>query len=1845
MKKLRIAKAILAIVSAAAMILIGFTGLTPKAYATMPANTATAQGAASSTNRNVTVTAFQQNWNSIAKECTETYGPEGVGYVQVSPPQETVRGKQWWTSYQVASYNLNSKLGTEAEFKQMVSTCRAAGVGVIADAVINHTTGVDRKEGVGTAGSTFDIEGNFPAIGYTKDDFHTCDHNIGNYHDAQEVWNCRLSGLQDLDTSREHVQDIIAGYMAKLLKMGVAGFRIDAVKHIDPKDVSAIKAKLAQKSGIAEDKIYWNQETLGNASEAAEIQPKNYTGTGEVHEMDFAYSLKNAFNGNFGGVAGLKNIENKLLPSQQAGVFVSNWDTERNGSTLSYKDGSRYLLANAFMLAYGYGTPSINSGYKFEDSQDGHDSGAPGATDTTVPDTVCSTDSGWLCVQRWTAIRGMVGFHNNITGKVTNWWSNGSDAIGFERDKTGYLAINNSDKEIRRTFTSSLPAGEYCNVYAAGDCSSTVTVGADGSFETTVPAHSAVAIYTKALKSTWQGGQKSNPLDPAEDQPKPEQEDTDNSITVYYRTGWSNPHIHHQAAGTADGWTKVPGDKMTKACDGYYSASVPLINGKLEFVFNDGNNNWDHPAGNPNGNFTVTEKKDITVADGTITAANPCPVKYQPKTKLTVHYKPKAGDAAADKRGVYVWGTQKDGTQLDGKYYKFNQADDAFGKVFTMEFDGAFDHLGAIVTTEDWNKDGQKDRIIDTSGGSAEVWVQGGDETTYTDPPADAGKTIRKLDVTIHYRRADNNYAGWDVWKWADGIADNLPATFRSHDSFGKIAQYSLQGDSVKHPKFIIRYGGSAWKGREGNGKDANGDREIPWSAITMTGTDTAKAEIWIVSGDTTVYTSPNNVDTSNKITNAEISRLNEITLKLNRPVSESDLAGKISLDTAKIKSFKVVDGSKVVITTESEIAPDSAVKVKIAGYNEATAVAGSVVRTEAFDKKYAYSGDDLGASYTPEGTTFKIWAPTATSVKLNTYKGTKPDAEIDKVYDMQRGEKGVWTVTVPGDCRNLAYDFTVGFADGRKNESADPYGRASTANGGRSVVLSPEQMKPAHWGSRMPAFSSPTDAVITEMSVRDFSKSDTSGVSKDKQGKYLGVIEKGTKNSKGESTGLDYLKKSGTTHVQIMPMYDFNNINGEIGNNVAYNWGYDPMNYNVPEGSYSSDPANPATRITEMKQMIQGLHDSGIRTIMDVVYNHVYDANKHVFNQVVPGYYFRYDSNGNLVSNSGCGNDTASERAMMRKYIVDSVTYWAKNYNIDGFRFDLMGLIDKETMKEVRAALDKIDPSIMIVGEGWDMNSTMPKSEMSIQPNARELTTDKSTIGFFNDSYRDAVKGSVFDSKAKGFVQGNKGQENLLANNFLGCQNRSGFAPCTNGNANTNYSGPSQVVQYVEVHDNLTLYDKLKASMPGESEQNITKRDELANSMVLLSQGIPEIQIGQAFMRTKGGDDNSYNKPDSVNAVDWDRLSEYKASADYVRGLIALRKAVPALRQKSFADLNAHSRVLAQADGTLAFELSDPTGTYVVAFNANTEGRKISGLKNAKYTVVASEGKVDEAAVNEIASIVRNGAKNVRTGSSPKFTEVQSDGTYTVPALSAVVLREGQLLEEPEPEPKPTPALKLDKHTVEAGGTVHATVEGLKPNTQYKLWLKSVPAELAVVTTDAQGRAEADVTIPAGTAAGEHTVAVTDKDADSSHVLASEKLDVTQKQNPPVTPDNPADPSKPADPADPSSPEAPDKPADPSKPGKQPGNNGKPGTPARPGSQATPLHKGGTAGRHKRGQSDRSHRPSKLSQTGVGIGTTVTVLIVLVALAVIVLIVRRQQEADGSSSTGLHGKGDDSLR
>ena len=446
--------------------------------------------------KGVIVTAFQQNWRSIAKECKETYGPEGVKYVQVSPPEDHIKGKAWWTSYQPVSYNLNSKLGTEAEFKNMITTCKAAKVGIIVDAVINHMTGADNKDTVGVGGSKYDAANqSYPDAGYTKDDFHQIDKDIYTYSDAQVVWNYRLVGLLDLDTSKPHVQQILGNYFAKLLKMGVVGFRVDAVKHIAPNEMKAIKKAASDASGVKPENIWWMQETIGDSNGAKENQPDKYVGTGEVDEFEYSYRLRNYFSGS---IDNLKHITDGLIPNKSAAIFVTNWDTERDNATsvLTYKDGKLYELANAFMLAYPYGTPNIYSGYKFTQRDDG----APGATDTHIPDVKCGKNSKWQCAQRWTSIRGMIGFYNAVKGaKVTKWQDDESNNIAFSRGNKGFFSINNDDKQNDVSYNTDLPDGEYCNVYASKNCEKTVTVSG-GKVETTIPSHSAVALHVNAVK-------------------------------------------------------------------------------------------------------------------------------------------------------------------------------------------------------------------------------------------------------------------------------------------------------------------------------------------------------------------------------------------------------------------------------------------------------------------------------------------------------------------------------------------------------------------------------------------------------------------------------------------------------------------------------------------------------------------------------------------------------------------------------------------------------------------------------------------------------------------------------------------------------------------------------------------------------------------------------------------------------------------------------------------------------------------------------------------------------------------------------------------------------------------------------------------------------------------------------------------------------------------------------------------------------------------------------------------------------------------------------------------------
>ncbi|MFC7878584.1 alpha-amylase family protein [Isoptericola sp. NPDC057391] len=421
---------------------------------------------------------FQWTWTSVAEECTSTIGPAGIDAVQVSPPQEHIQGAEWWTSYQPVSYKIESKLGTREEFKAMVDACGEAGVGVVADAVINHTTGADQGAGTGVAGTSFAVD-DFPGVPYGPGDFNDCRENIANYGDRDEVQNCRLVSLQDLRTGSPDVQDKIAGYLNDLIDLGVQGFRIDAAKHMPAEDLAAIKGKLSDPG------IYWVQEVIGAGGEP--IRPSEYVGNGDVHEFDYARQLKSAFGGQ---LASLQGIADGKLPSDQAGVFVTNHDTERNGETLTSKDGDAYRLASLFMLAFPYGSPSLYSGYTFDDK----DAGAPGATATGVDDADC--DSGaWSCIQRDPAVAGMVRFHHAVEGtELTDWWDDGGNQIAFGRGDAGFVALNAGDGEAEHTFQTSLPAGEYANVAAGDDVAETYTVAADGTFTATVPAHGAVAL-------------------------------------------------------------------------------------------------------------------------------------------------------------------------------------------------------------------------------------------------------------------------------------------------------------------------------------------------------------------------------------------------------------------------------------------------------------------------------------------------------------------------------------------------------------------------------------------------------------------------------------------------------------------------------------------------------------------------------------------------------------------------------------------------------------------------------------------------------------------------------------------------------------------------------------------------------------------------------------------------------------------------------------------------------------------------------------------------------------------------------------------------------------------------------------------------------------------------------------------------------------------------------------------------------------------------------------------------------------------------------------------------------
>ncbi|WP_372950874.1 type I pullulanase [Mariniphaga sp.] len=533
------------------------------------------------------------------------------------------------------------------------------------------------------------------------------------------------------------------------------------------------------------------------------------------------------------------------------------------------------------------------------------------------------------------------------------------------------------------------------------------------------------------------------------------------------------------------------------------------------------------------------------------------------------------------------------------------------------------------------------------------------------------------------------------------------------------------------------------------------------------------------------------------------------------------------------------------------------------------------------------YAGDDLGVFWTPEKTIVKIWAPTAKMVEFRLYKDGKTGEAFHKTQLQASGE-GTWATILSGDYEGKFYAFRID--DGEwLEETPDIYARCVGVNGLRGMIFNPAKTDPEGWeNDKKPELKHFTDAVIYETHIRDFSISESSGI--EHKGKFLGFTEEGTQSPDGLVTGLSHLKELGVTHVHLLPVNDFVTVDEEKPLE-KYNWGYDPLHYNALEGSYSTNPYNGIIRIKEFKKLVQAVHAAGIGVVLDVVYNHTYFAKESVFNQMVPGYFYRQKHDGTFANASGCGNELATERTMVRKYIIDSLKYWAEEFHIDGFRFDLMGIYDLETMKAIRMEL----PELLLYGEGWAADqSPMPEDQRAVKRNLHQLPG----IAAFNDDFRDALKGNHSSKKTKGFVSGLDLREEAVKFGIVAAVNHPEIVyDYVETSKQPWATQPEQCVNYASCHDNFTLWDKLKLSNPKASDEEMRKMVKLAGALVLTSQGIPFLHSGMEFCRTKGGNPNSYKSPDSVNQIDWGRKMEYHDVFEYYQKLIQLRKNHPAFR------------------------------------------------------------------------------------------------------------------------------------------------------------------------------------------------------------------------------------------------------------------------------------------------------------------------------------------------------------
>jgi len=633
------------------------------------------------------------------------------------------------------------------------------------------------------------------------------------------------------------------------------------------------------------------------------------------------------------------------------------------------------------------------------------------------------------------------------------------------------------------------------------------------------------------------------------------------------------------------------------------------------------------------------------------------------------------------------------------------------------------------------------------------------------------------------------------------------------------------------------------------------------------------------------------------------------------------------------------------------------------------------------------YNGDDLGFIYTPFFTDFKIWAPTADKVELLIYEDIKSDQY--RQYDMCKSFDGTWSYRSHGDLKGTGYMYRINI-NNCINDIVDPYAKAVTVNGEKGAVIDMKSTNPDGWDEDIRdnnVSQSLLDAVIYEIHVRDISIDEKSGISN--KGLFLGIAESGTTGPDNVKTGIDHLVELGVTHIHLLPVQDFATVDEKIDNRLnqtseetigenydfinKYNWGYDPLNFNVPEGSYSTNPYDPAVRIYELKKMILALHKAGLKVIMDVVYNHTYKSWDSNFNLAVPGYYYRSDEFGTYTNGSGCGNELACERPMVRKFITDSLKYWVSEYHVDGFRFDLMALIGKDTMQHINKELKMIFPGIMIYGEPWTGGcSGLEEHQLFYKGAQRGMG-----IAVFNDNFREAIKGDN-DGKSYGFALGGYNKEFFIKKGISG-------SIFYNDHIQDFAQNPDETINYITSHDNLTLWDKIELSCPYYNEEDKIKMALLSQSIILTSQGIPFISGGEEILRTKMGNCNSYNAGDFINKIDWIKKSKNKMIFNYYKGLIDLRKKHPAFRMKTAEEIREKLEFLDTAQGVVAFVLGEHAGNdiwrkIVVVYNSNKHFSNI-GLPmddNTCWKTVVDAYRAGSNAINPVYSCLNKDTVSV---------------------------------------------------------------------------------------------------------------------------------------------------------------------------------------------------------------------------------------------------------------------------